>query len=272
MSSAISDKIILITGASSGIGKICAEFLCSIGHKVYGTSRRPSIEARAFEMITMDVNDDASVAAGISYIVGREGRLDVLVNNAGMGIAGALEDTSMEELKFQFETNLFGAFRVCQAVLPTMRAQQSGYIINVSSLAGLVGIPFQGAYSASKFALEGLTEVLRMEVKPFGIHTVLIEPGDFNTGFTDSRIKTQQSQTNTLYRAPFNTALGIMEEDEINGAKPDKIAVLVDHIISHSAPRPRYKVGPALQKFAVALKKFIPSRFFETIIMKTYKI
>ncbi len=272
MSSTAIHKVILITGASSGIGKVCAEFLCSKGHRVYGTSRKPSTETRPFEMIAMDVNDDTSVAAGISHIVDREGRLDVVINNAGMGIAGALEDTSMDELKFQFETNFFGAFRVCKAVLPTMRAQQSGYIINVSSLAGLIGVPFQGAYSASKFALEGLTEVLRMEVKSFGIHSVLIEPGDFNTGFTDNRIKTHQSQENTRYQASFNAALGVMEKDETNGAKPDEIAVLVDHIIGHPHPRPRYTVGSAVQKFAVTLKKLIPSRLFEAIIMKTYKI
>ncbi|MEH6581476.1 MAG: SDR family oxidoreductase [Halioglobus sp.] len=272
MSYTPTNKVVLITGASSGIGQVCAELLSQKGHKVYGTSRKPNVEVRSYEMIEMDVNDEDAIAAGISHIVDKEGRLDVVVNNAGMGVAGALEDTSVEELKFQFETNFFGAFRVCQAALPTMRAQGFGYLINISSLAGQIGIPFQGAYSASKFALEGLTEVLRMEVKPFGIRTVLVQPGDFNTGFTDNRIKTQQSQINTLYRDSFNKALQVMEEDEINGAKPDSIATLVEHIINNPSPLPRYGVGPRLQRFAVQLRKFVPARLFEFVIMKTYKI
>lgn len=272
MASAPDKKVILITGASSGIGKVCAERLSSKGHKVYGTSRSHCAAQLPYEMVRLDVNDDSTVQACIAHILDREDRLDVVINNAGMGIAGALEDTSIEEMRFQFETNFLGAFRLCQAVIPTMRAQQFGYLINISSLAGLIGIPFQGAYSASKYALEGLTEVLRMELKPFGIHTVLIEPGDFNTGFTDARIKTQRSQTNPLYQRAFNSALQVMEQDEINGAKPDKIATLIEYIISHPSPRPRYMVGPLLQKFAVHLRKVMPSRLFELIIMKTYKI
>jgi len=272
MKSPINNKVVLITGASSGFGKACAELLSQKGYKVYGTSRKLIAETKSYEMIQMDINDDTSVKTGIRHILDEEGCLDVVVNNAGIGVAGSLENTSTEEIKFQFETNFFGVFRVCHEILPIMRAQQSGYIINISSIAGLIGVPFQGAYSASKFALEGLTEVLRMEVKSFGIHTVLIEPGDFNTGFTDNRIKTEQSRINSIYSDRFKRALHVMEEDERNGSKPNKIAVLVDYIINHPSPRPRYTAGPILEQIAAHLRKFIPSRLFERIIMKSYKV
>jgi len=262
----------LITGASSGFGKVCAEYLSTKGHKVYGTSRKQSQEMKPYEMIQMDVNDDTSVKQGIWHIIDKEGHLDVVINNAGVGIAGSIEDTSIDEIKYQFETNFFGALRVCHEVLPTMRKQKSGYVINIGSITGLIGVPFQGAYSASKSALQSLTEVLRMEVKPFGVHAVLIEPGDFNTGFTDSRINTKQSQINPFYKERFNKAVKTMEEDERKGHNPKTIAALVDKIINDSSPRLRYMIGPKLELFAVHLRKFIPSKLFEWIIMKKYNV
>lgn len=272
MTSTTNKKVILVTGASSGIGKTCVEFLSQKGYKVYGTSRKPATQPGASQMIQMDVNNDASVKKAIGHIVTKEGRLDVVINNAGMGVAGAVEQTSVDETKHQFETNFFGVLRVCQEALPVMRRQQSGYIINVSSIGGLIGIPFQGAYSASKFAVEGLTEVLRMEVKPFGVKVVLVEPGDFNTGFTDSRLIAQQAQETSDYSVRFKSALGVMENDEKNGDKPAKIARLIYKVINQSSPRGRYMVGPPLQKLGVRLKRILPSKWFEQIMMKTYKI
>lgn len=138
-------RIVLITGASSGIGRVCAAHLHRRGYRVFGTSRQPqAARADSFEMIQMDVDSDASVGQGIDLIMQKEGRLDVVVNNAGFAIAGAIEDTSIEEAKAQFETNFFGVLRVCRAALPIMRQQRSGYVINIGSLAGLAGIPFQG--------------------------------------------------------------------------------------------------------------------------------
>jgi len=265
-------RIVLVTGASSGLGKVCADYLSTKGYKVYGTSRKPNQKINPFEMIQMDVNDDASVKQGIKHIINKEGHLDVVINNAGVGIAGSVEDTSIEEIKFQFETNFFGALRVCHEALPIMRIQQFGYIINIGSISGLIGVPFQGAYSASKSALQSLTEVLRMEVKPYGVHAVLIEPGDFNTGFTDNRINTKQSQSNPIYKKRFNKAVQIMAEDEKKGHNPKSIAVLMEKIINNPSPRPRYMIGPGLELFAVHLRKFIPSKFFEWIIMKNYNV
>lgn len=172
------NRVVLVTGASSGIGKACAEHLFKQGYRVYGTSRNAqSSESNKakdktsdphFEMIKMDVDDDLSVQKGIELIVQCEGRLDAVVNCAGVAIAGAVEDTTIEEAKSQLETNFYGTLRVCRAVLPSLRKQRHGYIVNISSVAGLIGIPFQAFYSANKFALEGMTEALRMESNLLG--------------------------------------------------------------------------------------------------------
>lgn len=268
----MTNKVILITGASSGLGKSCAEYLSQKGNRVYGTSRKPGIENKTFELIQMDVNDEVSISQCIDYILKKEGRLDVVLNNAGMGIAGSIEDTAIEDMRLQFETNFFSVLRVCHQVLPVMRKQQSGYIINIGSIAGTIGTPFQGAYSASKSAVQSLTEVLRMEVKPYGIKVVLIDPGDFKTGFTDARIYTSQSKASPVYTERLKKAMQTMEHDEINGSDPIKVARLVNYIINHSSPRLRYMVGSVMERFAVHLRKFLPSKMFEKIIMDNYHI
>lgn len=265
-------EIVLITGASSGIGKSCAEYLTREGYQVYGTSRHPDVSDRPYTLIPMDVNEDDSVANAIQQILEQEGRLDVVINNAGFGLAGAVEDTSTEEMKQQFETNYFGLFRVCRAVLPVMRNQQSGRIINISSLSGLISVPFQAAYSASKYAVEGLTEALSMEVKADGIVVVLIEPGDFHTGFTDNRRWTEASRSNSNYTQRCQQALQVMEADELKGAGAEQIAHLIHKIIKHPAPRLRYTIGPGVERLAVQLKKVLPSRLFEWLMMQNYKI
>jgi short-subunit dehydrogenase len=267
-----SNKVILITGVSSGFGKACAEFLSQKGYKVYGTFRKPDEETKSYEIIQMDVNNDNSVKLCIRHIIEKEGRIDVVVNNAGFGIAGSIEDTSIEEFKSQFETNLFGALCVCHEVLPIMRNQKSGHIINICSIAGSIGVPFQGAYSASKSALQSLTEVMRMEVKPLGIHVSLIDPGDFKTSLSENRIKTKESQSNPTYTDRFLKALNTMEEEERKGCDPKKLAILVDKIINNPSPRLRYIIGPAMEIFAVRIRKFMPSKLFEKLIMMNYKV
>ncbi len=270
-------KIVLITGVSSGIGKACAEHLANKGYSVYGTSRKITHPLRKptnsgfLEIFPMDVNSDKSVQEGISYLVAKEGRLDVVVNNAGFGIAGAIEDTTIEEAKRQFETNFFGVLRVLRASLPIMRKQESGLIVNISSIAGLIGLPYQGLYSATKFAIEGLSEALRMEVKKFKIKVVLIEPGDFQTQFTANRQKTIESEKNPVYQEDFARALSAIENDERNGFPPEKIALLLEEIINDPSPRFRYLVGPFSEKLAVFLKKVMPSQL-ESILMKHYGV
>jgi NAD(P)-dependent dehydrogenase (short-subunit alcohol dehydrogenase family) len=270
-----SDRVVLITGASSGIGEACAEYLGQKGYRVYGTSRRGSDNfppGRFPALMRMDVEDDASVARGVAHILEKEGRLDVLVNNAGFGIAGAVEDTAVDEARSQLETNFFGVFRLCRQVLPYMRERRSGCIINISSIGGLIGIPFQALYSASKHAVEGLTEALRMEVKKYGVRVVMIEPGDFRTGFTAHRRKTARSQESPVYLEDFHRALQVMEHDEMNGPAPVEIARLVEHIINTPSPGLRYMIGPSSEKMAVMLKKLLPYSLFEWALMKYYRL
>lgn len=264
-------QVVLITGASSGIGLMCAQHLQALGHTVYGASRRAGQTAVAgVRPLAMDVNDDASVQDGIERIVAEQGRLDVVVNCAGFGIAGAVENTSIDEAKQQFETNFFGTLRVCQQALPVLRRQKHGLIVNVSSLGGLVAIPFQGLYSASKFAVEGMTEALRMEVAPFGVKVVLIAPGDFATGFTAQRVRTAHALTDPTYQRAFTTAVAIMERDEQNGPSPERIAVLLARILATPNPRLRYSVGRTDQRLGVRLKAFLPQGLYERLVKQTY--
>ncbi len=259
----------LVTGASSGIGACCAEFLSGRGYRVYGASRSAAAAAGVMPL-ALEVTDDASVSRAIDTILTREGRLDVLVNNAGFGIAGAVEDTSIEEAVAQFEVNFFGVLRVCRAVLPVLRRQQSGYIVNIGSIGGLIAIPYQGLYSASKFALEGLSESLRLEVRAFGIHVVLIEPGDHRTSFTRNRRATEASVPGSVYRARFERAIARMASDEQGGPAPDGIARLVHKVINRRRPRLRYTVGPGAQRMAVWLKRMMPYAVIEQVMRSYY--
>jgi len=269
-------RVVLITGASSGIGKTCAEYLALRGYRVYGSSRRAAPLAEAPgpgpHMIAMDVTSEASVQAAVDLVLAREGRIDVVVNNAGNGIAGAVEDTSIEEAQAQLDTNFFGTLRVCRAVLPLLRRQGGGYLVNISSMGGLVSIPFQGLYSASKFAVEGMTESLRAELRPFGVQVALIEPGDFRTGFTAERRIAAAAQ-GSPYEPHFRAALGVMERDEQGGATPEAIALRLERIINTRRPKLRHLVGPLSQRFAVGwLKKLLPQRMFESMIAGYYKL
>jgi NAD(P)-dependent dehydrogenase (short-subunit alcohol dehydrogenase family) len=272
---------VLITGASSGFGAACAHQLGSNGYRVYGTSRKASgdpaaearrLAARPYHMIPMDVRDTASVQAGVDKVIASAGRIDVVVCNAGYGLAGAVEDSSVAEVRQQFETNFFGTWRVCRAVLPQLRREKGRYLVIVGSLAGRIALPFQAAYSASKFALEALAESLRMEVRPWGLHVVLIEPGDFRTGFTRHRRKSSAAADHQAYADAFARALTVMETDEQNGPAPERMATLLQRIITHPAPRLRYTVGPMNQRMGVFLKGVLPGRLFEWLMMKTYRL
>jgi NAD(P)-dependent dehydrogenase (short-subunit alcohol dehydrogenase family) len=275
-------RVVLVTGASSGIGQACAGYLHQKGYRVYGTSRRAkrfpgepvavADQTGTFHLIPMDVTSGESVAQAIQWIVAREGRIDVVVNNAGYGLAGAVEDTELGEARAQLETNFFGVVRVCKAVLPAMREQAGGYLVNISSIGGFVGIPFQGFYSASKFALEGLTESLRIEVKSYGIRVVLIEPGDFNTNLTVNRRRAKGAGPGSAYLSEFTQALGVMEADEINGPAPERIGVLLERIITTKSPRLRYITGPASEKLTGSLKKIMPPGMFEWMLMRHFKL
>lgn len=272
-------RVVLVTGASSGIGRACALHLAREGYHVFGTTRRdPDLLrhdlgiADQLDILVMDVDDDASVVRTISAIVAQTGQIDAIINSAGFGIAGAVEETSDMEARAIIETNVLGMLRVCRAVLPTMRSQRSGVIVNISSIGGRIGLPFQGFYSATKFALEGLTESLRMELRGFGIRAVLIEPGDCSTGFTDSRQRVKGSGSNDIYGHAHEAVLSIVEKDERNGSSPDVVARLVLRVLNKRRPRVRYTVGPASQKLAAGLKRVLPSKTFEWILSLYYGV
>ena len=186
-------QTIIITGASSGFGLATAELLAAKGHRVYGLCRRP-MEHGKIHYMQCDVRNREQVAEVVGRIAQEAGRIDVLVNNAGMGIGGALELATPEEIDLQMGTNFMGCVNLCQAVLPYMRKQRSGKIVNLSSIGGVMGLPWQGFYSASKFAIEGFSEALAAEVRSFGIRVAMVEPGDFATGFTASRRHRQPPQ------------------------------------------------------------------------------
>ncbi len=262
--------VVLITGTSSGMGRACAEYLAARGCRVFGTQRRPpdAACARGIETLQIDIDDEAAVRRAVNDVVSQAGRIDVLINNAGNAWMGAVEETSIEEARAQLETNFFGTLRVIQAVLPIMRRQRSGRIINISSLAGVLGVPFSGIYSASKFAVEGMTESLRLETRHFGIHVSLIEPGDFDTGLPAARRMTRASTTSTVYGDFLANIKSAQDRDEAVAPTPDAVARLVARILDARSPKLRYRVGRLAQLIVVPLKRFLPQRWFEWILTR----
>jgi NAD(P)-dependent dehydrogenase (short-subunit alcohol dehydrogenase family) len=268
----MSSKVVLITGASSGIGAACAELLAQRGFRVYGSSRNPDFRPKSYQGLQMDVRDDQSVESAIASVLKETGSIDALVNNAGCGLAGAVEDTQTQEALRQMDVNFMGAFRVARAVLPGMRQRRSGVIVNISSLGGVFGLPFQSFYSASKFALEGFTESLRHEVGSLGIRVALVEPGDVKTGFTGSRVLAAAAGPASAYAVPFSNCMRIVEKEEGQGVPPELIAVLVCRIIEGKAKGQRYTCGHFSQRLSAVLKRLLPGGLFESIIGSFYGI
>jgi len=265
-------KIIFITGVSSGIGKISAEYLSNMGYKVYGTSRQKDIKEGSYKILNMDVTNDVSIQKAFNYILEKEDRIDVVINNAGTAIAGSVENSSIDEINFQFETNFLGIVRVCQSVIPVMREQERGLIINISSLSGLVGLPFQAYYSASKFAVEGLSEAMRFELKRFNIRVILVEPGDSRTHLTSNRVIIEKAKKTNPYQDQFIKTLNVIERNEINGVDPEKVARIIGRIIRSKSPKFRNTVCTPIQKTVPFLKKILPYRLFEKIIELHYQL
>jgi NAD(P)-dependent dehydrogenase (short-subunit alcohol dehydrogenase family) len=225
-----------------------------------------------FHEVYLDVTDACSIENFVKTAIQNEGRIDVLINCAAMLVLGSVEDTSKEEYEKVINTNLFGTIGMCKAVIPFMREQRYGYIVNFSSIMGLLAIPFQSAYSSSKFAIEGLTEALSMEVKDFGIKTILIEPTDHRSGSQKYRQHALGAASDSSpYRDLFLTITKKIEYDEAHGSDPDKLAKLIAKIISKRNPRLRYKSGKFDQKLSVLLKRILPGRVFESIIFTYYK-
>jgi NADP-dependent 3-hydroxy acid dehydrogenase YdfG len=267
-------KVILVTGASAGIGLATANALQADGHIVYGASRSISaLKNISFIPLEMDVTDDASVNSGVETIIKAQGRIDVLVNNAGIVLAGPLYSTPATYAKKQFEVNFFGVIRVSTAVLPGMIEQKKGLVINLSSVAGLFGTPYNGLYAASKFAIEGYSQTLRMELQNTGVNVTLINPGDFKTNNTSTREKLPFSLKHDKLESEYAAAIEITEKNEINGGDPAKVGKLIAGIVGKSKPAHRYLVGDFGQTtLPLIVKALLPSAMFSKMINGYYNI
>jgi NAD(P)-dependent dehydrogenase (short-subunit alcohol dehydrogenase family) len=256
-----SSPVVLLTGASAGLGRATAELLVASGFRVFGTSRAPQPDpVRPYAMLPLDVCSDESVLVCVQAVLAQAGRIDALINNAGYGLTGALEEASLEQARGLFETNFFGAVRMVNAVLPTMRRQRSGAIVNISSIAGIVAAPFLGYYSASKHALEGYTEALRHEVKALGIRVALVEPGFFQSEFAD---RTQEPERSIEEYAELRRrATAFFKHAVATGAEPREIAQIILRAVRDPDPHLRHLAGADAQVFALG-KRAEPERLME---------
>jgi NAD(P)-dependent dehydrogenase (short-subunit alcohol dehydrogenase family) len=266
------NKVVLITGGSSGIGKSIGEFLHHKGFVVYGTSRNPErVLNSVFPLIALDVRNADSIHSAVAKIIAASGKLDVVINNAGVGITGPLEEIPMNEIRNNFETNFFGPIEVMKAVLPQMRSQKSGLIINITSIAGYMGLPYRSIYSASKGALELITEALRMEVKSFGIQITNIAPGDFATNIAAGRFHAPVVKGSD-YEVVYDSILKEMNGHVESGSNPNEMAESVFAVIQNPNPKIHYKVGAFMQKFSIVLKRVLPDKMYEKMLMNHYKL
>ncbi len=266
-----SGKVIVITGTTRGIGKALAEELSARGHRVFGTGRtRISEKDIAFTPVIVDITDINSIRRGIKKILSAVDRIDVLINNAGISHCGAVEETPLETMKSIFETNYFGMVRVIQEVLPVMRSHGKGTIINIGSLAGKIGIPFQPHYAASKFAVEGLTESLLHEMRPLGIRVILIEPGDVGTTIWENRKETPM--TNSPYRHLLERFHAVkMKEMGASVDPPEKVAKEIADIVDSGKKGFRFTVAKGSSLISLA-RKLLPDAIFLRIIARNYDL
>lgn len=265
-------KTILITGASTGLGKAIGEHLSRNGHQVFGTSRNPGkYPDSKFELLALDVRDPEGIRAAVQQVISIAGKIDVLVNNAGVGIIGPLEEIPTSEIRNHFEVNLYGPIEVMKAVLPQMRLQRSGHIINITSIAGYTGLPFRSVYSAAKGSLELLSEGVRMEVEPFGIQVSCIAPGEFATNIADGRYYAPKSDQSP-YAAIYGKTIDLINEQVGAGDDPVLVARAVESVMNEKQPRIHYKVGPFLSRFSIVLKRVLPDKTYEKMLMKHYKL
>ena len=258
----------VVTGASSGIGAEVASGLVTAGYRVFDASRRsPDVPVTGVEHVTVDVGDDASVAAGVAEVMRAAGRIDLLVNNAGYLLAGAVEEVTLDDARAQFETNYFGVVRMTTAVLPGMRERRSGHIITVSSLAGLVPVPFWGHYNASKFAVEGLMETLRHEVRPFGVQVAMVEPGNIKTPF----YARPQPAGLAAYDGPRSRAFAAMADFGAKAPGPELVARKVVALATDSHPPLRTKITREARQFTL-LKWALPAGAFEAGVRRGFRL
>ena len=264
------ERVALVTGCSSGIGRATAMLLSERGFRVFGTTRKPPAQKEPLgkiDMVQLDVRDNESVRSCVQRVIGEAGRIDALVNNAGVGLVGALEETSMDEARALFETNFFGVFRMNQAVLPIMRKQGHGRIANIGSAAGFLPAPYSGIYAASKHALEGYSESLDHEVRPFGIRVVLIEPGFVRTDMAQHTQRTASSIE--AYYPERDLAIAAIATGMANGEDPAVVAAVVLQALTDVSPPSRFLAGRSAKAVSLA-RRLLPARLFDRGLRKQY--
>ncbi|MET0810191.1 MAG: SDR family NAD(P)-dependent oxidoreductase [Thermoleophilaceae bacterium] len=276
-------KAVLITGCSTGIGRATAERLVRGGHTVYATARRleaiEDLEATGARTLALDVNSEESMQAAVAAVEEAEGAVGALVNNAGYSQSGAVEGIPLDSLRSQFETNVFGLVRMCQLVLPAMRRQGHGRIVNVSSMGGKLTFPGGGAYHATKHAVEALSDALRWEVRGFGVRVVIVEPGLITTRFGEtaagSLSEAEAPETVDDPYASFNAAVGSATVGAYEGpmarlgAGPEAVAKVIERAISSANPRPRYRVT-ASARLALAQRRLLPYRAWDAVLRSQF--
>ena len=259
---------ILITGTSAGIGFTLAEYLGKKGHTVFGLSRK-NIDSPYFTTIPTDITNNTQVQNAIAKVLSTEKRIDVLINNAGMGMVGAVEDSLQEEILQLFNLNLVGSVQMMSGVLPKMREQKMGKIINISSIGSEMGLPFRGFYSASKSALDKVTEAIRYEVSPWNIQVCALHLGDIKTNIADNRVKTKVSEP---YQSTFNQVYSLMNTHVQDGTEPLEVAEYLEKLLAKKSWKAHFYFGKFGQRIGVPLKWILPQNFYESLMKKYNKL
>ncbi len=269
----MSKKVVLVTGGSSGIGKAIGNFLKEKGFMVYGTTRdlQKNKGFTDFELLELDVRKPDTIQNALQSLLNKEGRLDILINNAGVGITGPIEETPNEAIQNAFDTNFTGPLNLMKATLPIMRSQQQGRIINITSIAGKMGLPYRGIYSATKGALDLATEAIRLETGKFGIHISTLAPGDFATNIAAGRFHAP-IVNDSPYKEPYEQTLKMINDDVDKAGDPKEVAKKVYHILQSNTPKVHYEVGSFMQKFSIVLKKILPGKVYEKLLRNHYKL
>ncbi len=264
-------QVILVTGGSRGIGQAITEHLAKLGHQVFATSRNvePSATLQNIEMVQLDVQDNASVKRCIESVFSRAGRIDVLVNNAGYDLYGGLEDTSLEEFAAQVDTNLMGVVRMVKGVLPHMRKAGRGNIINIGSIGGRVALPMNSAYAASKFALEGFSESLRLEMLPANVYVSVIVPGSVATDTLETSVREVKDSSSALAQARVAMVKRMREDGKRSSLTPKHIASTVAQVLTSASPALYYAVG-SQAVWVPRMKAFLPQGAFERVMRRLF--
>ena len=266
-------KVVLITGSSSGFGKLIAKKLSDFGYKVYGTCRNSEKyqKPKKYKLLSCDITNSSDLKRIVKSITDKEKKIDILINNAGTGVTGPIEEISSFNLIKTFETNLFGHIKLIQLVVPIMRKNKSGLIINITSIAAYNSIPYVGVYSSTKASLKIIGECLNMELKSFGIKVVNIAPGDYKTNAIDNRNDTKIN-INSPYYNSYNSLINKWDSNMKDSRDPNEISNLVFKVINTANPKINYIIGGFLQKISIKLRKILPEKIYQKLIMNHYKI